>query len=162
MKKLLLLPLLFIAFACSSDKMDEDTFTGLYDGYSWASLSATDEGFYTWKDIIYIKDNELNFGDIFEDTNSEACYKELSTIKEGDVDIHGELTNFIYEVNTPEMLKIIYTKLDYPDEINSVTITGDESTLYIEFIEDSDIDNEVFIKEDSFTWEDFQDFECSD
>ena len=149
MKKLLLLPILLIAFACSSDEMDEErdtsTFTGLNDGYSW-TLTETNQGIRqnsTYKNTFYIKDNEVSFGFI-QDFTGEAsdCDKYTTNIKEGVNIIDGDSVDIFYEVNTPEMLMIIYTYPDYPDEINYLTLTGDESTLYYEENENGNIFND--------------------
>jgi len=171
MNKLLLLPLLFITFACSTDEMDEErdtsTFTGLYDGYSW-TLTEINQGVdqnSTYKNTYYIKDNEVNWGFI-EDFTGEAnnCDKYSQTIKEGVNVVDGDSIDAFYEVNTPEMLMIIFTFPEYPDDFDSITFTGDESTLYVEenenYNNEDHIYNEVYKKDDSFTWEDFEDFQC--
>jgi hypothetical protein len=167
MKKLILIPLLLQVFACSTDEMDEErdtsTFTGLYDGYSWVRTEIN-QGVNqnsTYKNTFYIKDNEINYGYIGDFTGEDNdCDKFSQTFKEGTNNIDGDSVDVFYEVNTPEMLMIIFTFPEYPDEINTYTFTGEESTLYSEENENGNIYNEVYVKDDSLTWEDFEDFQC--
>jgi len=167
MKKLLLIPLIILVFACSTDEMDEEqdtsTFTGLYDGYSW-TLTETNQGVdlnQTYKNILYIKNNEVSLGFIEDFTGEDNnCDKYSQTFKEGANNIDGDSVDVFYEVNTPEMLMLIFTFPEYPDDIYSITISGNESTLNFEENENGDIFNEVYIKDDSLTWEDFENFEC--
>ena len=169
--KNLLLPILVFVLACSKDEIDKErdtsTFTGLYDGYSWTSTEPNQgvNQASTNKNIYYIKDNEISYGFIEDFTGEDNdCDKFSTTLKEGANVYDGESIDVFYELNTPEMLMIIFSFPEYADEFDSMTFTADESTLYIEYNEyynnENHIINEVFQIDDSFTWEDFQDFEC--
>ena len=169
MKKLLLLPILLFTFGCSSDEVDKETdtstFTGLYDGFSWVYQDNTD-GVNSDEiaiSIIYIKDDIVYYGDIEDATNIyDDCEKEIRSKVINGEQLDGD--NVVFEVNTPEKLVIIFTSPEYPDDFTAVTFTGDESTLYLEDNEyyngKDHIYNSVFKKDDSFTWDDFQNFTC--
>tara|TARA_B110000285_G_C14933683_1_gene518514 strand:+ start:256 stop:813 length:558 start_codon:yes stop_codon:yes gene_type:complete len=175
MKKLLLIPLLLQVFACSTDEMDEErdtsTFTGLYDGYSWVRTEINqgvnlDE---TIKSLIYFKNDMAYAGYMGDATNiyGECEKRTAKFINGGQIDGFSDKTfrqDVFFEVNTPEQLMIILTDSEYPDEFNSLTFTGDESTLYVEDNEyyngEDHIYNMVYKKDDSFTWDDFQNFTC--
>lgn len=174
MKKLLLLPIILIAFACSSDEMEEErdtsTFTGLYDGYSWIDETTSggvnqDE---TEMELYYIKDDILYFGSIYEAENLYGeCEKEqIQIVSGGELITDGELVEIFFEVNTPEQLMIIFYYPEYDEtfrmifEVNNSILNQRFEYLDLSSNEWNEDGNFNFNETTSFTWENFEDFQC--
>ena len=153
----------------TEEDRDESTFTGLYDGYSWIEERNNagvnrDE---TEKYLIYINDDTVYFGGLYDAANIyDSCEKEIAQFVSGEEwNYDGDIAEIFFEVNTPEQLMIIFYYPEYEESIRIIFEVNDSvlnmNTSYSsgngEFV---DSEEDVYNETTSFTWEDFEDFEC--
>ena len=153
----------------TEEDRDESTFTGLYDGYSWIEERNNagvnrDE---TEKNLIYINDDTVYFGGLYDAANIyDSCEKEIAQFVSGEeLNDDGDIAEIFFEVNTPEQLMIIAYYPEYEESIRIIFEVNDSvlnmNTSYSsgngEFV---DSEEDVYNETTSFTWEDFEDFEC--
>ena len=153
----------------TEEDRDESTFTGLYDGYSWIQERDNagvnlDE---TEKQLIYINDDTVYFGNLYDAENIyDECEKEITELVSGEeLNEDGDVAEIFFEVNTPEQLMIIAYYPEYEESIRIIFEVNDSvlnmNTSYSsgngEFLDSED---DVYNETTSFTWEDFEDFEC--
>ena len=154
----------------TEEDRDESTFTGLYDGYSWIQQRDNagvnlDE---TEKQLIYIKDNTVYFGNLYDVENIyDDCEKEITQLVSGEeLNDDGDVAEIFFEVNTPEQLMIIAYYPEYEESVKIIFEVND-SVLNMNSSYSSgngewvDSEDDVYNETNSFTWEDFEDFECS-
>lgn len=154
----------------TEEDRDESTFTGLYDGYSWIQQRDNagvnlDE---TEKQLIYIKDNTVYFGNLYDVENIyDDCEKEITQLESGEeLNDDGDVAEIFFEVNTPEQLMIIAYYPEYEESVKIIFEVND-SVLNMNSSYSSgngewvDSEDDVYNETNSFTWEDFEDFECS-
>lgn len=153
----------------TEEDRDESTFTGLYVGYSWIEERNNagvnrDE---TEKYLIYINDDTVYFGDLYDAANIyDSCEKEITQLVSGEeLNDDGDIAEIFFEVNTPEQLMIIAYYPEYEESLRMIFEVND-SILNInrsyssgngEWVDSID---DVYNETTSFTWEDFEDFEC--
>lgn len=153
----------------TEEDRDESTFTGLYDGYSWIQQRDNagvnlDE---TEKQLIYIKDNTVYFGNLYDVENIyDDCEKEITQLVSGEeLNDDGDVAEIFFEVNTPEQLMIIAYYPEYEESVKIIFEIND-SVLNMNSSYSSgngewvDSEDDVYNETNSFTWEDFEDFEC--
>ena len=153
----------------TEEDRDESTFTGLYDGYSWIQQRDNagvnlDE---TEKQLIYIKDNTVYFGNLYDVENIyDDCEKEITQLVSGEeLNDDGDVAEIFFEVNTPEQLMIIAYYPEYEESVKIIFEVND-SVLNMNSSYSSgngewvDSEDDVYNETNSFTWEDFEDFEC--
>jgi len=153
----------------TEEDRDESTFTGLYDGYSWIQQRDNagvnlDE---TEKQLIYIKDNTVYFGNLYDAENIyDDCEKEITQLVSGEeLNDDGDVAEIFFEVNTPEQLMIIAYYPEYEESVKIIFEVND-SVLNMNSSYSSgngewvDSEDDVYNETNSFTWEDFEDFEC--
>ena len=152
----------------TEEDRDESTFTGFYDGYSWiyernnAGVNLDE----TEKLLIYINDDTVYFGGLYDAANIyDSCEKEITQLVSGEEINDGDIAEIFFEVNTPEQLMIIAYYPEYDESIRIIFEVNDSvlnmNTSYSsgngEFVDSED---DVYNETTSFTWEDFEDFEC--
>ena len=142
MKKLLLFTTLLLAFACSKDDGENQTFLQKYDGYGFVAEYDLDSEYHFFSDSEYF----LKYAYLFPDGDSECAL-----IREGVDSEEGYDISILTNEGDTLLIEVEYTYTDGEEEVEqleySINSQGDVMTLtYIYDSERSDTDTTTYYR----------------